>query len=572
MNKNIRNIGILAHVDAGKTTITENFLFAGGKTRALGSVDKGTTQTDFLQVEKERGISVRSSHTTFDWKGVKINLIDTPGHVDFSADVERSLRVMDCAILVVSAVEGVQAHTLTLWQALAKRKMPVFFFINKIDRIGADTKRVIAEIENECGASVAVLQQARDEGESQPGITSIWNDQVRHEKIIENLAQVDEEIFEQYVAEESIPFNKLDKHLQQAAARAEIFPVLMGSAKNSLGMQELLDAVVKYFPAPQINVDAPFSALVFGITHDPVLGKIVHTKIFSGKVKNRDLIKNHTQKLEEKVTRITRILAGSFSDTGYAEAGDIVGICGLSVARVGDILGEYSMEIPENFSIHIPLLTVQVKAVEEKNYASLAAAMQILSNEDPTLSFNWLKEDKELHVKIMGWIQIEVLESILQNRFGITAKFEDPTVIYKETAAKLGTGYIRYTMPKPCWAVVKFRIEPAERGSGVEYSSKVRVGDIHRKYQNEVEKTIPLALQQGMKGWEVTDLKITLIEGEDHEIHSRPGDFIVATPMGIMAGLKETGTTLLEPMISFKISAPEELLGAVAGDITQMRG
>ncbi len=572
MQANIRNIGILAHVDAGKTSITENFLYLSGQSKKLGSVDAGTTHTDFLDVERERGISVRSSNISFDWEGVKINLIDTPGHVDFSADVERSLRVLDGAILVISAVEGVQAHTETLWNALQNLGIPTIIFINKIDRTGSDVDLVISEIRKELNNKLAVLYSVSNEETPEAIIESVWDEQNLNEDVVESIANTNEEILEKYLNEETLSFTELNNCLVQAVHECNLIPVFMGSAKNSVGVKELLQAVSQYLPEPNSNINKPLSALIYSITHDKTMGKIAHVKVFNGTIKNRDLIKNISGNVEEKVTQVRKLYGNKFEDVGIVEAGDIAGICGLQSSKVGDVLGEFSDVLPDDISLRTPLLTVQVKAENDKDYVALAEALQELSVEDPTLDFEWLKEDKELHVKIMGWIQIEVLEKILENRFGIKAKFDDPTVIYKETPTTTGEGFVRYWMPKPCWAIMKFLIEPGERGGGVVYESKISVDDVHRKYQNEVERTIPNALKQGIKGWEVTDLQITLIEGEDHQVHSNPGDFIVATPMGIMDGLTNTGTTLLEPLISFKISASEDLLGAITSDITQMRG
>lgn len=572
MNPKIRNIGILAHVDAGKTTVTENFLFLSGETKQLGSVDAGTTQTDFMAVERERGISVRSSNTTFDWDGTKFNLIDTPGHVDFSADVERALRVLDCAILVISAVEGVQAHTETLWNALQNLNIPTIIFINKIDRVGSDVDLLIKEIKKDLTDKLAVLYSVSNEASSEVCIESVWSEANLNDSIVEVIANADEIILEKYLDEEKLTFTELDNSLVSAVHQCDLFLVLMGSAKNSLGIKELLNAGLQYLPAPNADETKTLSALVYKVTHEKTMGSIAHIKIYNGAIKNREIIKNVTQNIEEKVTQVRKLISNKFEDIGEAKAGDIVGICGLQNTRVGDVLGVFSEALPDEVSLRTPLLTVQVKSENDKDYPALAEALQILSKEDPSLDFEWLREDKELHVKIMGWIQIEVIEKILENRFNIKAKFDDPTVIYKETPSKKDEGFVRYWMPKPCWAIMKFMIEPGERGSGVVYESKISVDDVHRKYQNEVERTIPNALKQGIKGWEVTDLKITLIEGEDHQVHSNPGDFIVATPMGIMDGLTNTGTSLLEPLISFKISATEDLLGAITSDITQMRG
>lgn len=571
MSKNIRNIAILAHADAGKTTLTEHFLFASGATKKLGSVDSGTTQTDSLNVEKERGISVRSANTSFVWNNQQINLIDTPGHVDFSSDVERTLRVIDGAILVLSAVEGVQAHTETLWSALKTHKIPTLIFINKIDRVGANTENVFLEINKELTKYAFPLQKAENEGGNEADINVLWKENP-DEKLLEMISETDDALLEKYFNGEKIRFEESNLALKNAVSNCRLFPVLMGSAKNEIGIEELLNAITTYLPETKGSENKELSALIYRIEYDKSIGKIAHVRIFDGKISNREVIQNASQNVLEKVTRIRKIVNGKYEDVQNAEAGDVVGICGFSEAKTGDVLGTGTENIVPQVQMHTPLLTVQVKAENDKDYIALAEAMIELNTEDPSLDFQWLKEEKELNVKIMGWIQMEVLERIIEDRFQIKAKFENPTVIYKETPTKTAEGYVRYWMPKPCWAIMKFRIEPTESGSGVYYESKIGVNDVLQKYQNEVERTIPPSLQQGIKGWEVTDLKITLIEGEDHEMHTNSGDFVVATPMGIMDGLVNCGTTLLEPMVSFKISATEDLLGAIVSYITQMRG
>lgn len=572
MAKPIRNIGILAHADAGKTTITENFLFLSGNTKTLGNVDNGTAQTDFLTVEKTRGISVRSSYTSFDWNGIQINLIDTPGHVDFSSEVERSLRITDAAVLIISAAEGIQAHTETLWNALKKLNIPVIIFINKIDRTGADIQLVIEEIEKELTKSIALMHEVVDEGSLNAQIKSIWNENSLNEKTIENLAECNENIFELYLNEEKIIFKKANNALKQAVKESLIYPVLAGSAKSSAGIKELLDAITHFSPDPEDKSKNDLSAVVFGVSHDKIMGKVTHVRVYEGEINNRELIYNYTRNIKEKVTQVRKIFADSYKDIGKVSSGNIAGLCGLKNVQTGDILGHPSNNIPKKVSLKTPLLTVQIKPQEEKDFPILVNALQKLNAEDPDLNFIIYKEEKELHVNITGYIQMEILESILETEYDINAKFENPTVIYKETPFDIGEGFIRYWMPKPCWAILKFKIEPGERGSGVIYHSEVSTDDVKQKYQNEVERAIPEALKQGIKGWEITDIKITLIEGEDHEVHSHPGDFFIATPMGIMEGLKNIGTHLLEPVISFRISAVEELLGKITSDITQMRG
>ena len=577
MQQNIRNIGILAHVDAGKTSITEQLLHISSATRTLGNVDKATAITDFLEVEKVRGISVRSAPVSLKWKDSIINLIDTPGHVDFSAEVERVLRVLDGAILVISAIEGVQAHTYTLWNALQDLKIPTIIFINKIDRPGADLLLVIDEIRKELKINAVPIQYIDGELNESVELSDFWtnskqNDELisLQEKFTEILAEQDDNLLDDYLNGIEIDSERIHKIIKQKSLTADLFPIMFGVAKIGLGITELLDAVIEYIPKANINTDSELSALVFKIEHDKKLGRLAHVRLFNGSLKNRDLVYNHSLDVEEKISRIQKVYTNKKEDIGDLKSGNIGIISGMSKVRVGDILGKAD-GIPQSKSLNVALLTVQVKAKNELDYAKLASALQELASEDPNLDFIWLKSEKELHLKIMGSIQSEILESILLYRFQIEAEFTEPTVVYKETPSKSGEGYVRYWMPKPCWAIMKFKIEPGARNSGIVYESKVRVDDVQQKYQNEVEKTIPKALKQGIKGWEITDIKITLIEGEDHVMHSNPGDFIIATPMGIMNGLQNTGTTLLEPMLSFTISAKETHLGKIASDLTNMR-
>lgn len=573
MQNNIQNIGILAHVDAGKTTITEQFLYLASATRALGNVDKGTAITDFLEVEKERGISVRSAPVSFTWKETQINLIDTPGHVDFSAEVERVLRVLDGAILVVSAIEGVQAHTYTLWHALQDLKIPTIIFINKIDRPGADVFKVVDELNKELKANAIPVCFTDNEH----NVSDLWVDESQNveiialqEKYLEQLAGQDDELLGDYLDGLEIKGSRIKEIIQKLSLKAKLSPILVGAAKMESGVKELLDAIGHYIPAAKNDSEKEPSALVFKLEHDKKQGRLAHVRLFGGQLKNRDLVHNRSLGIDEKIARIQKVHTNKKEDIGELFAGDIGIVSGMSQVRVGDVLGKPD-GIPKATSLNVPLLTVQAKAINEQDYAPLAAALQELASEDPMLDFIWLKTEKELHLKIMGAIQTEILQSILKNRFAIQAGFSEPTVVYKETPSKPGEGYVRYWMPKPCWAIMKFKIEPGKRGSGVVYESKVSVNDVQKKYQNEVEKTIPKALGQGIKGWEVSDIKITLIEGEDHVMHSNPGDFIIATPMGIMNGLQNTGTTLLEPVLRFTVSAQELDLGKITSDLTNMR-
>ncbi|MFK8011493.1 MAG: GTP-binding protein [Marinicellaceae bacterium] len=574
MRQPIINIGILAHVDAGKTTITEQMLFASGTMRSIGSVDKGTATTDNLTVEKERGISVRVATASFEYNGTKVNIIDTPGHVDFCGEVERSLLALDAVILVVSAVEGVQGHTITLFYAIKNLNIPCIIFINKIDRKGADVNLVMQQIESELSDKSVLLQQANQQGSNAVQIKSLFSHKgLIPESITEKIVETNEGLLEKYLEGDEISFNQIDQALQNAVAKCQLIPILLGVAKSSIGLSELTHAITHYFPQSKDQDSAALSALVFKVEHDKSLGKMCYIRVFKGTIQPRDVLQKSSSSNDEsqKVGQIKSILKGKYVDQENISSGDIGVVSGLRHAQVGDIFGE-NIKGFENYSLSTPMLTVQVKPEKPAEIMDLVKALTELSDEDPMLDLQWLSDIRELHIKITGIIQIEILEAVLKDRFELNTKFSDPSIIYKETPAQTVYGYERYWMPKPCWAILKLKIEPAERGSGVSYSSEVSTNDVAAKYQNEIEATIDSALKQGVKGWQVTDCKITLVEGEDHNVHSRSGDFIIATPMAIMNGLQESGTTLLEPIVSFSIIAPLDLLGTITSDITKMRG
>ena len=567
------NIGIVAHVDAGKTSITELMLFKSGVTRSLGSVDKGTSQSDWLEVERERGISVRSASASFKWNGFKINLIDTPGHVDFSSETERSLSALDCAILVLSAVEGVQAHSESLWTALRKLDIPVIIFINKIDRSGADILSVLQEVKKELSPNVIAMQTVKDEASDLANLSMHFkNDSFFNmdKEFAEAIIDKDEKLFEKYLNNEPIGTDVLKEVLINQIYLRKIFPVFFGSAKFDIGIDELLQAVTEYMPIAKGDISKPLSGIVHKVEHDKKFGRIASIRLFDGSLKNRDIVFNSTLEKEGKVSQIRKLQGQKYEDIGELFAGDTAAICGLGDVRAGDIIG-CSDGIQKTVKLNTALLTVKISPIKNEDYPKLVSAMQMLRDEDPQIDLIWLKDERELHIKIMGLIQLEILKTVLLNRFKLEVGFEKPMIIYKETPGGTGLAYEEYTMPKPCWAVVKFKIEMGERGSGVIYKSEVGVNKIEAKYQKEIERAIPLALQQGIHGWEVTDLKITLIGGEHHNIHSRAGDFVVATPMAIMNGLKEIGTSLLEPMLDFTIKAPENTLGKIASSLTVLR-
>ncbi len=575
--KKFVNVGFVAHVDAGKTTITERLLYKTGRIKTAGSVDKGTTQTDSLDVERERGISVRLASASIEWNDKKINIIDTPGHVDFSAEVDRCLRALDCAVLVISAVEGIQAHTENIWQALRQLNIPTLIFINKIDRIGADCEKVLSEIGKELTQDLFILQSVKDEGTDAAKLTHSFFDFLESNDIallpgelVEQVASLDDTLLEKYISDEIISGTEITEVIENSILDCNLFPVQFGSAKFKTGIAELLTSITQLMPAATGREEGNPTGVIYKIEHDHSLGKIASVRIFSGAVKTRDVIFNSRSKTENKVTQIKKIFSQKLEDVGIVTAGDTACLLGLEDARPGDILGQTNYQY-EKTGLNEPLLTMKVSPKENSEYSKLVEAMHELAGEDPSLNLLWLKEERELHINLMGIIQLEIIENILQKRFGIEVRFSKPIVIYKETPAGSGEGFEEYTMPKPCWAVVKFLIQPGARGSGVVFDSQVGVNQIALKYQHEVERTIPKALAQGIYGWEITDIKISLIGGEDHVVHSRPGDFMLATPMALLNGLTTIGSQLLEPVLSFKISAPEEYCGKVISNLSVLR-
>ncbi|MBN2798577.1 MAG: TetM/TetW/TetO/TetS family tetracycline resistance ribosomal protection protein [Deltaproteobacteria bacterium] len=561
-----RNLGLFAHVDAGKTTLTEQLLFAAGAIRRAGSVDQGSAVSDALEVERRRGISVRLATTSLSWEGVRLNLIDTPGHADFSAEVERALAALDGAVLVLSAVEGVQAGSEAIWRALVEAGVPTLIFINKLDRVGADPEGVLQAVRRDLCPQAVPLQRVAG-GQLAP----LWSAEGQDASLIEAVVETDEALLDPYLADEPLSWEALDQGLAAAVRRGALTPVLFGVAKDAVGIAPLLDAAVRYLPAPAGDPEAPLSGVVYKVEHHPRLGLVAWVRLHAGRLAVRDPVPNTRTGLAEKAAQLKRAVGSRLEDVEAAEAGEVVAVCGLSAARVGDRLGTGEGVRPTP-SLGAPLLAVEAVPQQPAGFSALAEALAVLHREDPDLCLERVAEPPALHLRVRGPIQVEVLEALLAERFGLSASFSPPAVVYRETPAGRGTGHERYWMPKPCWAVMTLRVEPGPPGSGLVYRSEVGVDAIARRFQNEIERTLPAALRQGPRGWEVTDLQLTLVEGEDHQVHSHPGDFIVATPMAVMNGLLDAGTTLLEPILAFHLTAPEEHLGALVSELIVRRG
>ncbi len=557
------NLGIVAHVDAGKTTLTEQILWRLGAIRSPGRVDSGTTQTDYMDIEKQRGISVQATAVSLPWRDVKLNLIDTPGHVDFASEVERALRILDVAILVVSAAEGVQSHTKVLWDALKGLGIPTLFFLNKMDRIGADAAGALREIRSQLGANAFFLK-IRSQNENPPALED-------REPLLDALCGLDDALLERYLENgfADMSDGELLAMLTEKTRDCQLSPALCGAALSGEGVAELLDALYALAPRAGGNAKGDLAGWVYRVVKDEAHGRVAHVKLYSGTLGIRDTVHNHTQDTQEKVFQIREIHGRKSADSGVLTAGDIGAIYGLGAVRVGDILGNPSL-VPGGCSIAVPLLRVRVFPEDEAQLSALVAALDELSAEDPLLESAW--GQGEAQVRITGTIQLEVLAFQLKSRFGLAVTFAPPSVIYKETPSTIAEGFEAYTMPKPCWAVLRFLIEPMPRGSGVEYQCAISNEKIHYRYQGQIRQTLPTALEQGPMGWEVVDLRVTLIDGGDHPIHTHPLDFALATPLAMMDGLVRAGTTLLEPMLRVNIAAPEAYASRIVGDFLAMRG
>ena len=553
--KPIRNIGIFAHVDAGKTTLSERLLAHAGAIRVLGSVDAGTAHTDTLPVERRRGISVKATCVGFDYKDTRINLIDTPGHVDFSAEIERSLWALDAAIIVVCCVAGVQPQTEVLFRALQQEQIPVFFFLNKTDRAGADPDGVYTQLRRLLSDRCVRMED--------------------EESAVEILCDVDEDLMEHYLLGESFP---VAENLQRLARSGSVYPVLQGSALKDEGVDAVLDAVLSCFPEPRDAVK--LCGVVFAAQQHKVLGRGLWVRLYGGTLENRtavtlpggiDPLTGEEKTIQPK---ITQICDPAGNPLGKLAPGEIGIVYGLGDTPIGTVIGD-AASLPRKIApgtLRTPLITVQVIPEKKEQMTTLRRACDTLASEDPLLQVQYIRSMDQLHLSVMGTIQLEILEELLQTRFDLKVTFSPPAIIYKETVAQASEGYVAYLVPKPCWAILKFEIKPAPRGSGVIFRSTVPVRTIQARYQNQVAQAIPLALNQGRLGWQVTDVEITLVDGGEHKFHTHPLDFIVATPMGIQDGLQKGGNVLLEPILEAKFLLPAECAGKVMTDVNTMRG
>jgi len=617
-----RNIGIMAHIDAGKTTTTERVLYYTGKTHKLGEVDEGSTEMDWMEQEKERGITITSAATTCFWNDHRINIIDTPGHVDFTVEVERSLRVLDGAVAVFDAVAGVEPQSETVWRQADKYQVPRIAFINKMDRTGADFERAVGMIAERLGANPVCVQLPYGKEDKLKGILDIvamkaivWEEetlgaafhedeipaallpsvQQAREKLLEAAADQDEALMHKYVAGEPVTAAEIQKALRRATLAQRVVPVLCGASFKNKGVQPLLDAVVTYLPSPlemppvegknpktgaterrEATDGAPFSALVFKIMADPFVGQLAYFRVYSGALESGSYIFNSTRGTKERVGRLLRMHANKREEIKRVSAGDIAAAVGLRNAKTGDTLClETKPIVLEAIEFPEPVVSVAIEPKTKDGQERLSLALAALSNEDPTFRATTDEEMGQTIISGMGELHLEIIVDRLLREFRVEANVGKPQVAYRETitAPVSAEGrFIRQTGGRGQYGHVKIQIEPLP-GGGFEFANKIIGGTIPKEYIPAVEKGVREAMEGGvLAGYPVVDARVILYDGSYHEVDSSEMAFKIAGSMAFKDGARRAKPSLLEPIMRFDVIVPEEFVGQVIGDLNSRRG
>ncbi len=557
------NLGILAHVDAGKTTLTERLLYAAGVIDRVGSVDHGTTQTDFLALEQRRGITIKSAVVSFVANGVTVNLIDTPGHPDFIAEVERVLGVLDGAVLVVSAVEGVQAQTIVLMRTLQRLRIPTLIFVNKIDRRGARPAAVVRTIGERLTPAIIAMGEAQDLGAASAAFTPCGAaDRGFRARLAELLADHDEAILAAWVGDENaITWRRLRAGLGAQTRRALAHPVYFGSAITGAGVDSLIAAVTELLPALAADVEGPVSGAVFKVERGPVGEKIAYARLFGGTVRARERLSFGGDK-SAKVTAIRIFDAGATTPCETLEAGRIGKLWGLGDVRIGDRIGEVAKAAPAH---HFAPPTLETVIVPRRpcDKGALHAALVQLAEQDPLIDLRQDDVRQEMSVSLYGEVQKEVIQETLTSEFGLEVDFRETTTICIERP--LGSGAAVEQAPRPLMATVGLRIDPGPVGSGVSFALEVEYGSLPLTFHKAVEEAALETLRQGLHGWRVQDCKLALTHAIRwrHFALSTPADHRDLTPLVVMDALRRAGTVVCEPMHRFHLEAPAEALGAL---------
>jgi len=617
----IRNIGIIAHIDAGKTTTTERVLFYTGKTHRLGNVDDGTTVTDWMEQERERGITITAAAITAFWRDCQINIIDTPGHIDFTAEVQRSLRVLDGGVVVFDAVAGVEPQSETVWRQADRYRVPRVCFVNKMDRTGADFYRTVNMIRDRLHARPLPVQLPMGCEEKFCGVIDLfemqsvlWADdhgrtmdrgeipadlreeaQQAHDTLIERIAETDEALTLEYLEGKTIPVESLKAALRKATVSGQLVPVLCGSSLRNKGVQLLLDAVVDYLPSPadippitgvnpytrreearEADEDGPFTALVFKIVSDPYVGRLAYFRVYSGAVKVGESVLNSTKGKKERLGRVIRMYADRREDIDEVLAGDIGATLGLKDSFTGETLCAASAPIVlESITFPEPVIRVAIEPRTAADQDKMAEALRRLSEEDPTFRVRTDETTGQTLIAGMGELHLEVLVDRMLREFRVGASVGRPRVAYRETITRPVRAegkFIRQTGGHGQYGHAIVELEPMEKGKGFEFVDATRGGVIPREYIAPIEKGVKEAMESGvLAGYPLVDLKVTLVDGSYHEVDSSEMAFKVAGSMALKEGVAKAGPVLLEPMMKVEVVAPDEFTGDVIGNLSARR-
>lgn len=562
------NIGIVAHVDAGKTTLTEQMLYVCGVIKNPGRVDQGNTITDDLAIERQRGITVKASTVSMQWQGQKINLLDTPGHMDFIAEVERSLEVLDVAILAISAKEGVQPQTKVIYNALKRGNIPTIIFINKVDRVGVVLKELYTDIKKDLEDSLYFINSVDAEGMRLASVTDDLNFTEMKVSNQESVALLDDQILITLLEENSVAQDKLDQVAQTLFLKRQIVPVLHGSAILGKGIEPLLNLVVKWGKAVS---QASLSARVYKIDRDQHGARRCFVRIFGGELELREVYPIYFKETTFKILKMAVFNGIKPVNCEKAFAGDIV-IIYSDRLEIEDIIGEPSLD-RNHFSIAVPTLKARVNDQDLAMRKAICDALILLTDEDPFLEFSIHPITEAIEIKIFGVVQKEIIEMQLLERFGIETSIQNPDTIYKERPVKNSTVYrYMYRDGNHYAATVGLKVEPLPVGSGIIYETLVSYGELKKPFQNAVREGTEFGLREGLKGWSLTDVKVSFIYSEFNSVDSTPADFRKLAEEVVKLAIIESGTEYLEPILEFELTVPQYAIGRAISDILKMRG
>jgi len=619
-----RNIGIMAHIDAGKTTTTERVLYYTGRSYKIGEVHEGTATMDWMVQEQERGITITSAATTSFWRDCRINIIDTPGHVDFTMEVERSLRVLDGAIAILDAVSGVEPQTETVWRQADKYKVPRIVYVNKMDRVGADYYRCLAMLKDRLGAHPVAIQIPLGREDQFKGVINlieqiayVWSDSgdlgqsfetvdipaefraqadEYREKMIEGLAEVDDHLMEKYLGGEKVTPEEIRAAVRAGTISMKLFPIICGASFKNKGVQPMLDAVVDYLPSPldisavsginpetqehetrEPEAKAPFSALAFKIMNDPFVGQLTFVRVYSGTLNSGTGVYNSTRDKKERIGRLVRMHANKREEIESISAGDIAAVVGLKDTRTGDTLCDPNKPIIlESMDFPAPVIAVAIEPKTKADEEKLGQSLARLAMEDPTFKVNVDPETNQTLIHGMGELHLEIIVDRLLREFKVEANVGKPQVAYRETIrqkAEAQGRFVRQTGGRGQYGDVWLEIEPSEAGAGVVFENKLKGPAIPREYVPAVEKGVKEAAETGvLAGYPVVDIHVSLTDGSYHEVDSSEMAFKIAASMGFKEVCRKAKPVLLEPVMDVEVVVPSEYQGAVVGDLNSRRG